>query len=77
MLSYRSSPALAYGAGKSGVVSLTESLAVLWAKKGVRVVGVAPGWTETPFINHSPRYVRSHRGLHAQGRMLQAEEIER
>ncbi|MBU6304139.1 MAG: SDR family oxidoreductase [Betaproteobacteria bacterium] len=50
VLAFRSGPVLAYGAAKSGVVSLTESLAVHWAKSGVRVNAVAPGWTETPFL---------------------------
>lgn len=75
VLSYRSSPALAYGAGKAGVVSLTESLAVHWAKKGVRVVGVAPGWTETPFINHRREMFDRIAASTAQGRLLQPEEI--
>jgi NAD(P)-dependent dehydrogenase (short-subunit alcohol dehydrogenase family) len=55
VLAFRSGPVLAYGAAKSGVVSLTESLAVHWAKSGVRVNAVAPGWTETPFLRPAGR----------------------
>jgi 3-oxoacyl-[acyl-carrier protein] reductase len=37
----------AYAASKSGAVSLTKSLGMAWAKEGVRVNGVAPGFVET------------------------------
>jgi 3-oxoacyl-[acyl-carrier protein] reductase len=36
-----------YGAAKAGVVQMTKTLAVAWAKHGIRVNAVAPGIVET------------------------------
>lgn len=38
----------AYSASKGGIAQLTKSLALAWAKDGIRVNAVAPGWIETP-----------------------------
>jgi len=38
----------AYTASKGAIAQLTKSLAVAWAKDGVRVNAVAPGWIATP-----------------------------
>ncbi|MGK9235905.1 SDR family oxidoreductase [Inquilinus limosus] len=37
-----------YSASKGGVLQLTKSLAIAYAKDGIRVNAVAPGWIATP-----------------------------
>jgi len=38
----------AYNASKAGIISLTQTCAIEWARQGIRVNCVAPGWTYTP-----------------------------
>ncbi len=48
MLSFFGGPLVpAYSASKGGVAQLTKALAGKWAKDGIRVNAVAPGWIET------------------------------
>jgi NAD(P)-dependent dehydrogenase (short-subunit alcohol dehydrogenase family) len=48
MLSYFGGPLVpAYTASKGGVMQLTKALAVAWAKEGIRVNAIAPGWITT------------------------------
>ena len=68
----------AYCASKAGVVMLTKSLALAWAKDGIRVNAVAPGYVETS-INTAGRKDPVHyeriRSRIAQGRWGQPEDI--
>jgi len=43
----------AYNVSKAGVISLTKSMAVDFARKGVRVNAVCPGTTETPLVKNA------------------------
>lgn len=43
----------AYAASKGGVAQLTKSLAVAWAKDGIRVNAIAPGWIVTPMTENA------------------------
>lgn len=38
---------VAYGSSKGGVKQITQGLAVEWAKSGIRVNAIAPGWFRT------------------------------
>jgi NAD(P)-dependent dehydrogenase (short-subunit alcohol dehydrogenase family) len=41
---------VAYSVPKAGLVMLTEALGIEWAKRGVRVVGIAPGVVMTDLV---------------------------
>jgi NAD(P)-dependent dehydrogenase (short-subunit alcohol dehydrogenase family) len=43
-------PQVAYNASKAGVIQLTKSMAVEWAKYSVRVNSISPGYTRTDLL---------------------------
>ncbi len=51
----------AYGAAKGGMVQLTKSLAVAWAKDNIQVNAYLPGWIETGQTANIPQQMP---GLH-------------
>ncbi|MFV0364555.1 MAG: SDR family oxidoreductase [Suipraeoptans sp.] len=47
-------PQCAYNASKAGVILLTKSMAVEWAKTGVRINCISPGYIHTELIDKVP-----------------------
>jgi len=71
-------PQCHYNASKAGVHHLTRSLAVEWAKRGVRVNAVAPTYIETPLLKEledTPGLVSRWLDMTPTGRMGQPHEI--
>lgn len=65
-----------YAMAKHGVIGLTKSAAVTYAKKGVRINAVLPGYVDTPMnANNSPQFYEAVIGRHPLGRLAQPQEI--
>ena len=66
----------AYVASKHGVVGLTQSAALLYAKRNIRVNCVGPGYIETPMMEDQPqRFKDLSLSLHPIARKGQPEEV--
>lgn len=69
----------AYSASKAGLISFTKSLACEWAARGIRVTGVAPGYTRTPMVAELERTGKSDipavRRRVPMGRMARPDEM--
>ncbi|NLS02173.1 3-oxoacyl-ACP reductase FabG [Rhizobium sp. P32RR-XVIII] len=69
--------AAGYTAAKHGVVGLTKVAAIEYARMGVRINAVAPGWIETPLLAEHPMVTNSRRmaSLQPMGRLGKPEEV--
>jgi NAD(P)-dependent dehydrogenase (short-subunit alcohol dehydrogenase family) len=79
MYSHFGSPhAPAYGAAKAGLVQLTKSLALAWARDGIRVNAIAPGWFKTELTRpgrENPEFFRKVTERLPEGRWNEPEEL--
>jgi NAD(P)-dependent dehydrogenase (short-subunit alcohol dehydrogenase family) len=68
-------PQAAYTASKGGVVNLTRELAAQWARRGVRVNALAPGWFPTEMTDEmfaderARRWIRNRDPMGRPGRV--------
>ena len=67
-----------YSAAKAGIIALTRTLAVKWAREGIRVNVVAPGTIDTPMtapMQGIPALIDSEMALIPLGRFGRVDEI--
>lgn len=72
-------PQCAYNASKAGVIQLTKSLAIEWAKRGVRVNSISPGYIGTELTLNSPTLIpliEQWNAMAPMGRMGRPEELQ-
>jgi NAD(P)-dependent dehydrogenase (short-subunit alcohol dehydrogenase family) len=76
MASVATAGASAYVAAKHGVVGLTKTAALEYAKEGIRVNSVGPGYVATPMLsNRSPEQLTEIASRHPMGRIAAPEEV--
>lgn len=68
-----------YDSAKAAVISLTENVGCEWARRGVRVVSVAPGVTRTnmlqQMVDNKVTNLSQYEGRTPMGRVAEVEEI--
>ncbi|MCM1136518.1 MAG: SDR family oxidoreductase [Clostridium sp.] len=72
-------PQCAYNASKAAVIQLTKSLAIEWAKRGVRVNSISPGYIGTELTLNSPALIpliEKWNEMAPLGRMGKPEELQ-
>jgi NAD(P)-dependent dehydrogenase (short-subunit alcohol dehydrogenase family) len=69
--------ASAYVAAKHGVVGLTKTAALEYAKRGIRINAVGPAFIDTPLLtkNLEPQMIQGLANLHPAGRIGRTEEV--
>ncbi|NOV01659.1 SDR family NAD(P)-dependent oxidoreductase [Paenibacillus planticolens] len=66
----------AYASAKGGVKLLTQSLGITYAKEGIRVNAICPGYIDTPLIKGRDEAITEHLvSLHPMGRLGKPEEV--
>jgi NAD(P)-dependent dehydrogenase (short-subunit alcohol dehydrogenase family) len=72
----------AYSATKGGIIAMTRGMALDFAKDGIRVNCICPGWVETPLVEDwfgqqaDPRAAKTYiYGRHPLGRIATPEEV--
>lgn len=67
----------AYSASKGGVLAMTRALALEYAKDGIRVNSVSPGYIRTPMVMEGPvrGVIPKLEKLHPIGRLGEPEEV--
>jgi NAD(P)-dependent dehydrogenase (short-subunit alcohol dehydrogenase family) len=67
----------AYVAAKHAVIGLSKNAAIEYAKHGIRVTSVGPGFIDTPMVSKGldPAALATIAGLHPIGRLGRAEEV--
>lgn len=72
-------PQCSYNASKAGVIQLTKSLAIEWAKRNVRVNSISPGYIGTELTLNSPSLqplIEQWNAMAPLGRMGRPEELQ-
>lgn len=72
-------PQCGYNASKAGVIQLTKSLAVEWAKRGIRVNSISPGYIGTDLImrrDDLKPLIEEWNGMAPLGRLGKPEELQ-